>query len=1047
MHTARAALVLTCLLATAGTSQDLDWATHGGGSLNQAGRSVATFADGSFVVAGTSDGSMILGAGEANETTLLTGSTGLFVARYNADGTLAWAKTVNHTDRCWALDNAALADGSSLVTGNFYGSITFGPGELNQTVLSSASYNDMFVAKYASDGSFVYAVQATSSRMGGIGVDAFPDGSFVVTGTYLGRPTFGAGTATQTSLGTAGNWEIFVARYNADGSFAWARRAGSMWIDQGRSVATMADGTCIVTGYFQGTVTFGAGEPNQRVLSPTNPPDIFVAKYQANGSLAWASSISGTTPIAWGNVATFADGSSVLIGSYQSQLRAGATMITSSGADDVFLVRVNADGSFAWAKSAGSPGIDQGLGICAMPDGSMIATGSYQAAATFGAGEANQATLPASGPGDMFVARYNADGSLDWARKNGGIAADIGWGVAAFLDESWVVCGSFEDSATFGIGEPNERVCPSFGGSDMCVARYKSALIPLSLQVPAAVAQECDTNAEVATVGFVVDVAGTVPAGAVLTVTDVSAARVLLSQAASAGMIPVGPHVFPLGVSRIEVEILVGGTPAAFGSFDITVQDTVAPVLAGCVPVSLECEGIQTMLSRSLLGITASDASDPNPTVTLSPSAAGMGVTQVTATATDRSGNSSSCVFPVTVIDTTSPVFLVAPGNLTRETINPAGTMVAFDVVASDLCGSVSLSCQDGGRPVDPAGSMFGIGNHTVTCTASDPSGNSAVHSFQVQILYDSAPVIACPADIVAGNDPGQAFARVWWSVTATDARDPTVAVQCMAGGGIVQPGDAFPVGTTTVTCSATDSGGNRVSCAFVILVQDREAPVLSAPARLTLVTDAAGSPLTLTPSDIGLRAVDNCDPNPTVTATPGTVSPGITTVLCTATDKDGNQASIVTEITVIRSALATRFLKPRSQGFNSFEVGNEVEIKIRIKSGNQIVRKADITVDSVQRLDANGKPIAEVALGAADGDSWIEPKKGSKKARKRARKQRRQSVRRPGYEIEYRKRSYKIKLWTDGWGDVPGARFKVVFRISRPGQADGYAELLLINK
>ena len=100
-------------------------------------------------------------------------------------------------------------------------------------------------------------------------VATFEDGSFVVTGGFEGSATFGSGEAGATTLVSEGFEDIFLARYHADGRLAWARRAGGP--DQGfdgegdysDDVATFPDGSCVITGRFQGTANFGRGEAKE----------------------------------------------------------------------------------------------------------------------------------------------------------------------------------------------------------------------------------------------------------------------------------------------------------------------------------------------------------------------------------------------------------------------------------------------------------------------------------------------------------------------------------------------------------------------------------------------------------------------------------------------------------------------------------------------------------------------------------------------------------------------------------------------------------------
>jgi hypothetical protein len=164
---------------------------------------------------------------------------------------------------------------------------TFGVGEPHPISLTSDGDCDIFIAKYNSDGTCSWAKKA-----GGTGFDAggsistLTDGSCLVTGSITGTATFGVGEAHPISLISDGSGDIFIAKYNSDGTCAWAKRAGGTGDDQGRGISTLADGSCLITGYFSSTAIFGAGEANSIPLVSTGQTDIFIVRCNANGSFA-----------------------------------------------------------------------------------------------------------------------------------------------------------------------------------------------------------------------------------------------------------------------------------------------------------------------------------------------------------------------------------------------------------------------------------------------------------------------------------------------------------------------------------------------------------------------------------------------------------------------------------------------------------------------------------------------------------------------------------------------------------------------------------------
>ena len=79
---------------------------------------------------------------------------------------------------------------------------------------------------------------------------------------------------------SAGSNDVFLARYNPDGTLAWAKSAGGSDSDAGLGITTLSDNTIAATGYFSGSATFGAGETYQTLLTSEGLIDIFVARYQ-----------------------------------------------------------------------------------------------------------------------------------------------------------------------------------------------------------------------------------------------------------------------------------------------------------------------------------------------------------------------------------------------------------------------------------------------------------------------------------------------------------------------------------------------------------------------------------------------------------------------------------------------------------------------------------------------------------------------------------------------------------------------------------------------
>ena len=102
-------------------------------------------------------------------------------------------------------------------------------------------------------------------------------------------------------------------------------------------------------------------------------------------------------------------------------------------------------------------------------------TGSFSTTATFGAGEANETVLSADEADgyDIFVAKYGADGTLDWVRQVGGAGNQLANGITV-LDPVWLLTGSFDGGGplVLGAGETNETTLQSAGGYDAFLAMF-----------------------------------------------------------------------------------------------------------------------------------------------------------------------------------------------------------------------------------------------------------------------------------------------------------------------------------------------------------------------------------------------------------------------------------------------------------------------------------------------------------------------------------------------------------------------------------------------
>ena len=190
------------------------WAKQAGGTGKDVGVATTTLSDDSIIVIGNFQGTATFGPGESAETVLVSdGSDDIFVAHYNPDGTIAWGKRAGGTSGDAGRGIVALSDGSTIVTGSFSGSATFGPGESAETVLVSDGSDDIFVVHYNWDGTIAWGKRAGGTDYDfGNGVSADGNGNTYITGSFMGIADFGPYTLTSPR-----NNDVFVAKLSDDG--------------------------------------------------------------------------------------------------------------------------------------------------------------------------------------------------------------------------------------------------------------------------------------------------------------------------------------------------------------------------------------------------------------------------------------------------------------------------------------------------------------------------------------------------------------------------------------------------------------------------------------------------------------------------------------------------------------------------------------------------------------------------------------------------------------------------------------------------------------
>lgn len=261
------------------------------------------------------------------------------------------------------------------------------------------------------------------------------------------------------------------------------------------------------------------------------------------------------------------------------------------------------------------------------------------------------------------------------------------------------------------------------------------------------------------------------------------------------------------------------------------------------------------------LGTATADDNCPGVTVTRSGVPTGnnfpVGETLITYTATDRAGNIATDTQKVTVVDDTAPV-VSCPADITQNT-DPGSCTANLDpgtATATDNCGSATVT---GTRSDNqPLNAPYPKGTTIITWTATDASNNSSSCTQTITVNDAEPPTISCPADITTNSEPGTCAAHVNpGTATASDNCGTTTVTGTRSDNRPLT--DTYPVGTTTITWTATDGSGNQSSCTQTVTVVDNEAPTITLNGQTKTLWPPNHNYHTFNVTDFVTGVADNC--------------------------------------------------------------------------------------------------------------------------------------------------------------------------------------------
>ncbi len=246
----------------------------------------------------------------------------------------------------------------------------------------------------------------------------------------------------------------------------WSAYAGNTAEDIARGVAVDGSGNLYAVGSLQSrTLAMGS-----IVLDNPGTPKfkLFVAKYDTNGRLVWANSVTGDNDSTARTIAVDAAGNSYVGGYFTGTMVIGpATLVSDNRVMRAFLAKYDTNGRVLWAQSSTGAGGSRLYSTLADPAGNVYLAGTFSKDVTFGA-----TTLNSSDGIDLFLMKLNGNGKVLWATSAGGSAEDTAYTVSDDASGHLYLTGYFfSPEIVFGATKL-VNADPTGKTADMFVAKY-----------------------------------------------------------------------------------------------------------------------------------------------------------------------------------------------------------------------------------------------------------------------------------------------------------------------------------------------------------------------------------------------------------------------------------------------------------------------------------------------------------------------------------------------------------------------------------------------
>lgn len=430
---------------------NFEWARSIGSESYDYGVSVAVDKDGNVYTAGLfySTADFDPGPGIYNLTPF--GKEDVFILKTDASGNFVWAKQLGGTSYEYLGGLALDSEGNVYTTGGFTNTADFDPGVgVYNLTTGPLNEQDIFISKLDAEGHFIWAKHIGADNYDqGYSIAVDHSGNVYTTGIFSETSDFdpGAGEFFLTSS-DGENADAFVLKLSSGGDFLWANKIGGDLYDYGTSVSVDKAGNAYAAGSFIGAVDFDPGPP-QLNKTANGASDGYIVKLDPSGHLIWVQTVGGSDGDLVQTLAVDDEDNLIATGGFSGtfDFDFGSGVFNLTGLPDMFVLKLDVNGNFKWATAFGGPNtwvnttsIDKA--------GDIYLTGWIMGTINFTVGT-ETITLNSAGESDVFIAKINDDGNIDWVKNVGSAQQDEASGIAVHSSGTIHVTGFFKSTTDF----------------------------------------------------------------------------------------------------------------------------------------------------------------------------------------------------------------------------------------------------------------------------------------------------------------------------------------------------------------------------------------------------------------------------------------------------------------------------------------------------------------------------------------------------------------------------------------------------------------------